>query len=386
MYKERIKYSIIYIIKRVTNYLLRIFWIIPIKNNTILFTSFWGKQYSCNPKYICEYIYSLEGNNYEYIWAFKKNVKVQLPEWVKRIEIGSILYYYYRLCVHIIITNCGEYPQIPVRTKQLLINTWHGGGCYKKCGLNQLGANVKGKSYQKLVLMAFKQTDIVLSTNEMSSEKIFRESFGYIGRILNIGYPRNDILIHPLPPKKIRNKICKYISHDISDKVCLYAPTYRDNITTENLGMDYKRLKVALSNRFGGNWTILYRGHHFSENIKEDSCFIDTSDYPDMQELLLLADVLITDYSSAIWDYQLLNRPAFIFATDLLDFKDTRGFYVPIDEWGVSIASDMEQLVSNISSYLAEEATSKYQQAHLRMGDCETGEACAGIYELIKSF
>lgn len=386
---NNIRCFFVYLIKCIINVLLRLFWILPERDNVILFTSFWGKQFSCNPKYICEYIYGIYGDKYIYVWAFKNKTFSDTPSWIKKVTIGSITYYYYRLFAKVIITNCGEYPQIPVRKSQIMINTWHGGGCYKKCGLLQPGANKKGFFYQKLVLMSFKQTDIVLSTCKLASEKLFRESFKYNGIILEIGYPRNDILVNLYADIyiKIREEVLANIKLSNKHKVCLFAPTYRDHVKTGNFGIDFLRLKSILAQKFGGTWDILYRGHHFSTNCGFNNEYIDVSDYPDMQKLLLTADVFITDYSSAIWDYQLLKKPAFLFASDLQEYLDGRGFYYPIYKWGVPIASDMDKLECNIREYNSYNAIKQYEDTHLSMGDCETGHAneklLAKIIELL---
>lgn len=381
----KIKDFFTYYVKKLVNIVLRFFWIFPVKKDVCLFTSFWGKQYSCNPKYICEFMHMESNKQYKYVWAIKKNNLLELPEWIITIRIGSLKYYYYRLFSKIIITNCGEYPQIPVRKNQLLINTWHGGGCYKKCGLMQIGANKSSKYYQKLVLMAFHQTDVVLSNNRMASEEIFRQSFDFKGEILEVGYPRNDILFEIEKYILIKEKVIRCISLQDKFNICLYAPTYRDDAEHDYTSIDYKKLIDILKCRFGGEWIVLYRGHQFMNNKKYFDEIIDVTEYPDMQELLITADVFITDYSSAIWDYQLLLKPAFIFASDLNKYLDDRGFYLPIEEWGVPIASNMEQLSKNILEYETEVMLTQYKKAHEKMGDCEDGHANEKLYKYIIS-
>jgi CDP-glycerol glycerophosphotransferase len=103
---------------------------------------------------------------------------------------------------------------------------------------------------------------------------------------------------------------------------------------------------------------------------------ISASDYPDMQELLYAADILITDYSSSMWDFSLTFKPCFIFAPDLKKYLAEQGFYTPIEEWPFPIAETNEQLIENINNINEEKYKQTVRKHHADLGSYENGTAC----------
>lgn len=143
--------------------------------------------------------------------------------------------------------------------------------------------------------------------------------------------PRNDELVNN-HDNKTAAYIRKYYNIPADNKIILYAPTYRKGKRNEatDYNLDVRGIVEAAKERFGGEWTILYRMHYFiKKRLPADTKgqhIIDVTDYGDMQDLLLAADILITDYSSSVWDYSLLKRPCFLYTTDLDEYLETQGF------------------------------------------------------------
>lgn len=108
--------------------LLRAFYVFPVKKNRILFSSFEGKNYGCNPKYIYEYMYKHWGDSYEYVWCLNDSSSLPLEYKATCVRFLSMSHLYYLLTSKAIISNMGIEPMFPKRKKQLFINTWHGGG------------------------------------------------------------------------------------------------------------------------------------------------------------------------------------------------------------------------------------------------------------------
>lgn len=376
--KELIKYYM----KRMIYHLLKLFFLFPVQNNVILFVSFLGKQYSCNPKYISEYM-EKHYPNITLVWAFNHPEEFEdLKErGIKLIRFKTWKYFYYRLFAKIIITNVGEYAYIPVRSNQLFINTWHGGGSYKRVGTKN-AAKKHTKYYVWEMQQSYDNVNLFLSSSKSFTQQTILESMNYTKKILKSGMPRNDLLF-----KKNDDAIVAKVRETFrltSEKICLFAPTYRDSMTAEDFGLDFKLLKQNLSRRFGGAWIILYRSHQFLEKQEIAHQCISASDYPDMQELLYAADVLITDYSSSIWDFSITKKPCFLFVSDLQQYKMERDFYMPIETWGFPFSQNNQELEEIILNFDKDAFEEKMIQHQKNLGSYETGNATEQVCDYIE--
>lgn len=386
-----IKIAIVYIAR----VLLRIFYIFPIKNNRIIFSAYEGLSYTCSPKYIFEYINEKDEDKWDYVWCL--NDYNQIPERyrgvTKTVKFLSVRHIYYLITSKVIISNVGIEPIIPKRDKQIFINTWHGGGAYKRVRYNSAifskAQSIYGKFMQKI---RKKGTDYVISscqafTKEMSkSFNIDEHCF------IPIGMPRNDFLIRNDNKfnECLRNKIAKQYGIDTDKLWVLYAPTFRGAYRKqENIDNQICNEKIvnSLKDRFGKDIILLARAHInpvgneelSNKNIK------DVTLYSDMQELLASIDILITDYSSSIWDFSLTNRPGFLFTPDLDEYDSTMGFYTPIEQWPYPYAQNIDDFCNIIESYSPMVALQKIKNHHLILGSFEKGTACDSIYKIIKS-
>ena len=190
------------------------------------------------------------------------------------------------------------------------------------------------------------QTDVMLSNCKELTE-IYREDFWYAGEILQKGLPRNDRLFHFTDEDvaEIRNTVG--VSPDV--RLLLYAPTFRKHLGLGAYNMDYERCCKALEKRFGGSWKILIRLHPniaaAADHLDFDSRYVlNVSHYPDAQELYMISDFLITDYSSVIFDFALLGRRALFYAADIAEYKDDRGFYRSLFDFPFPVCQNNEEL------------------------------------------
>ena len=151
--------------------------------------------------------------------------------------------------------------------------------------------------------------------------------------------------------------------------------------------MDVRGIVEAAKERFGGEWTILYRMHYFiKKRLPADTKgqhIIDVTDYGDMQDLLLAADILITDYSSSVWDYSLLKRPCFLYTTDLDEYLETQGFYVDVRDWPFPLAKNNAALVDNIAHFDEEQYLKDVHKHHTDLGSFDNGNATETISKRI---
>lgn len=351
---------------------LCIFFVFPIKNNRIFFSAYSGRQYSCNPKYISDWIEQNYKDEFEIIWAFNEPDAFNYLKNrnIKCVKFKSIKYLYYLLTSKIVIDNVESWSILPKRTGQYVINTWHGGGAYKGVGLKRKDTS---ETLDKNMLRKNERISIYLSSSKVFSQMTLRESFQYNGKIMECGMPRNDLLIKNDENKK--NIIKEKLGINKKTGIVIYAPTFRHDLKYKYM-LDYEKTLNALKNRFGKEWIMLIRTHYYLQSEKIESSRVkNVSDYPDMQELLLISDVLITDYSSSIWDFSLMEKPCFLFMPDYNEYIDEREFYTPIQDWPYPASFSMEDLEDKIIKYDHEIAKKRILNHHIKLGICESGMA-----------
>lgn len=372
-----------YIIKFIQK-LIKIFYIFPVDKKLITVVSFHGDSYTCSPKYITEYI-SKHYPEFKIVWAFNEPDKFvnYLPKGVSCVKYKSIKYIYYAIKSFVRINNAEEWIILERRYNQLVINTWHAGCSYKKVGhaASLINSELGKFDYYNI-------SNLFLSGSKEISKLVFRNSFLYKGKILESGTPRNDILVN------INKDVTQYYKkkYNVTNKkVILYAPTFREtsiNIAPINLDM----IKQALKNRFGGDWLIWTRAHLAALSGKGstpsfDKCCLDMSYVFDMQELLCACDVLITDYSSSMWDFSFTKRPIFLYVPDIEDYaNDERGFYYSIEKWGFPYAKTNDELAKLISNFVYEDYVDLIDTHHKNMGSFESGHATKDVVKFIVDY
>lgn len=315
--------------------------LVAIDNNTILFISFHGGSFSCNPKYIYQELLKDERfKDFNFVWALK-DTSIDIPG-AKVVKYNSPEYFYYLAKSKFWISNC-KLPEFCAKKKnQIYINTWHG------VPLKRLAHSIASSSntfYRSKVSKAemlrsydidTKRYDYLISPNNFSTEK-YQECFKVSKDIIKeYGYPRNDFLVN-LTENQITSLKDKFnIPKD--KKVLLYCPTFRDNSFnkkgyTFNLNLDFKKWKHYL----GKEYVVIFKPHYsisnsFSNDGIEDFLYI-TEPNTDINELYAISDVLVTDYSSTFFDYAILDRPILFYMYDLEDYRDNlRGFYLDINK------------------------------------------------------
>ena len=360
--------------------LLRLFYIIPINERKIVFISWEGKQYACNPKYIFEYMYNHYTDGYIYVWSLKNREK--LPSNFINIQICGYLtfkYIFSMMTAKYVITNHAVEPFFPFRKNQNIIYTWHGGGAYKK--MDGVKVYIKRK-WSRSVMRDIRSKMI---TYAISSCEKFTEIHSNVWnipevRFLPIGMPRNDILFSQ--NSRVIEKVYRHYNIDADKKIILYAPTFRgdfrmpDNVTSF-CDLDIEKVLNTLKNKYGKAFVFLYRAHYnIYGSLDNSSNIISVSDYPDMQELLCATEILITDYSSSIWDFSFAYRPCFLYAPDVKKYQEEQGFYTPIEKWPFPLAETNEQLVESIINFDEEKYKYAVKKHHADLGSYESGTAC----------
>lgn len=311
---------------------------LPKINNLIVFESFNGRQYSDNPRAIYEHM-KLNHPEYRMVWSVDKRHKRQFEGLDLDIATRFSLKWLFLLPRSKYWVTNSRFPLWFQKSKRTIyLQTWHGTPL-KKLGVDIEDVKMPGtntESYHKNFLRESKKWDYLISPNEYSS-RIFKNAFHFNNTMLETGYPRNDILVTGNNEQFIK-KLKTEAKLPLNKKIILYAPTWRDD-QHHNKGsykfdmkLDIKRMKETL-----GEDHILLLRYHYLVNEKVDLTAFegfayDFTTYPDIRDLYLISDVLVTDYSSVFFDYSILKKPIIFYVYDIDNYRDhLRGFYFDLE-------------------------------------------------------
>jgi len=293
-------------------------------SNSVLFESFQGKVIGDNPYAIFSEVLS---RNPSFELLFTVDSKTKSPEGAKGIKHGSIAWLKALATSRVLVNNTNFPGYFRKRSGQRYIQTWHG------TPLKRLGRDivdvVPTGSYLKMMDREASFWDFLISPNPYCTE-ILGKTFGYSGQILETGYPRNDVLISGKDKRDLVRKSLGIL--DANQQVVLYAPTWRDSKRTAT--GNWKPVNF-LNGSLGPNVTVLFRGHtntHSAHSSKVTGGAIDVTNYKNVAELYLAADVLVTDYSSSMFDFSVTGKPMIFLAPDFDEYVAKRGFYFDFEQ------------------------------------------------------
>lgn len=331
-----------------TSFLWHLFMKFPLQNK-IVFNNFSGLGYADNQKYIAE-ILRKENPEIMLVWLVKTIGIEDIPKDIKQVKIHSYHMIYELATARFWINNSRINYLAKKRKNQYYIQTWHGSYGGKKS--EKEVEDRLDKSYIKMAKLDSKLADLFLSNARLMTNH-YHKTYWYQGYVLESGFPRNDILI-----KRDRvsiNRIKEKLDISRGTKVLLYAPTFRDNRRTDVYHLELEEIITALNEKFGGTFRVLYRMHPnlFFEGSRYTipDMVQDVTSYSDMQELLLISDVLITDYSSSYLDFILMKRPVFFYMPDYIEFMKERAFHFDLTKLFIPCAFSNEELISNIMNF-----------------------------------
>ena len=328
----------------------------PIKPKRVVMWAYDFKQYSCNPRALTEYLLD-HHPEFEIYWVFRRKLDISgVDRRIKCIRYRSLDFHRIINTAEFIFTNCRTDPfniHWYKREGQKYIMQWHGGVALKK---------VEKDAEDKLSFMYLdkaqrdsKVCDLMISGCDFQT-RLIRESFWYDGEILEKGIPRNDIFFDMSRHAEIRKKVYRKYNLDEDTRIILYAPTFRKPVTIEPYRLDWKEIVPAFQAFLGNEKVAVMLRLHPNLIGKADTtsllnhpAMIDVTGYHDMQELLCISDVLMTDYSSSMFDYSLMNRPCFIYAADIEQYD--RGYYFDFKELPFPLARTQEELLKAIQTF-----------------------------------
>ena len=373
---------------------------IKVDDKTIVFCTFNGKSYSCSPKALYEYMVNNDKySDFKFIWGFKnveqykylennKNtsvIKLNTKQYIKYLAKAKYWIFNYKIPDYL-------YP----KKEQVFVQCWHGTplkrlGCDLIHFDNVLNTMEGMKKRYKIEASKF---TYFLSPSKFASEKFISawnlKEIGKENIIIEKGYPRNDFLFK-YKEKDIKKIKAKLGIENEKRKIILYAPTYRSNQHEAGVGYTYKEEInfEHLREKFGNEYIVLFRPHYFIANVfnfeKYKGFVYDVSKIDDINELYIITDLLITDYSSVFFDYANLKRPMIFYMYDLEHYRDkSNGFYIDLEELPGKITETQEELEKEIERI---DKNFKYDEKYKKFNDkynyLDDGKASERVVEEI---
>lgn len=369
--------------------------ILPKNKRIVIFESFLGKQYSDSPRAIYEYMKE-HYPEYKMYWSVERKsmhlfrdvpvipVRRFSPKWL--LLMNRAKYW---------VSNSRLPLWIPKPKNTIYVQTWHGTPL-KRLAVDMDEVHMPGtntESYKRNFTTESAKWDYLISPNAYSTE-IFKRAFKFNNQVVESGYPRNDYLFEQNNDEEIV-RIKRSLQLPMDKKVILYAPTWRDNQFYGrgrykfDIPMDLKQMKEEL----GDDYIVVLRMHYLvAENIdlQDYADFVyDASYHADIRELYLIADMLITDYSSVFFDYANLRRPMLFYVYDIEEYRDTlRGFYIDFEKEAPGpLIKTTDELINEIK--LLEEGfeiTENIQAFYDKFCSLEDGRASERVVNQIFNF
>lgn len=373
-------------------YFYLLFWILPIKKNKIVFQSQLGSGYSCNPKYITEEFLK-QKLPVEIVWLTRKMFmdSESFPKGVKVVDYDDINKAFFELATaKVWISNIRFNNLIKkgLRKKkgQIYLNTWHG-----SLGIKRIGSDAQilnnNKEWETLAHIDSDYMDYMVSNSDFESD-VYRNAVWFKNKILEFGHPRNDVFF--VQDNEFRNSVLEKLGIEKDTKIVLYVPSHRDTFRTSCFNIDYEGVTKKLEEKTGDKWKVLSKFHtrniHLLDKLTGKNPYQhDVTMYHDVQDLLRVADIIISDYSSCMFDYMLTRKPCFIFATDIKEFNNERGFYYPLETTPFPIAENNEQLVKNIENFDSKTYQEEVDKFLNKMNCIDDGMASNRVVNYLKN-
>ena len=352
----------------------------PIDPDLAVFAAYWYRGYACNPRAIYEkareLVPGLRG-----VWVVKPDAVAALPAGVEHVQPGTREYFDVIARARCFVNNV-NFPNHLVKRDGTVHVMTHHGTPLKRMGLDLRDAHVAGRRMDFAALLRrCERWDYSISSNVFSTlvwERVFPVPY----ESLEVGYPRNDVFSTATGDDVAR--IRAGLGIEPGQRAVLYAPTHREYQTGYVPVLDL----AALADGLGPEYVIMARLHYFHgadphlAELHRQGRIRDVADHPSVEELSLAADVLVTDYSSLMFDYAVLDRPIVIHAPDWEVYRTLRGTYFDLlaEPPGAVTRSD-DELIAALRTGAAEDAAAEAARAAFRARFCalEDGHAAERV-------
>ncbi len=346
-----------------------------IKNNKIIFDNFLGKGYGDNPKYICEELLHLNAD-IDIVWVVNDS-NYKFPDRIRTVKYNSFksLYEYYT--AKIWVDNVRNSFKPPKREGQFYLQTWHGPFSPKK--IERDAENNLPKQYIECAKNDGMIMNALLSNSELLDEQYYRTFWLSPNvEILKSGLPRNDIYFHEAAHEDIKNIVRIRYNFSSNDYIVLYAPTFRDDGSKRGYDIPYEKIRNEFEAKTNKHCKMLIRFH---PNVGDEMVvgysndIINVTDYPNLQDLVIVSDAIISDYSTTIFDFSLMKKPAFIHAIDIEEYGKLRGLLPEFYMLPFPHTYTNNELLSAISSFSCEDYVNGLDEFYKKHPIYDTGIA-----------
>nr|WP_026962791.1 CDP-glycerol glycerophosphotransferase family protein [Alicyclobacillus herbarius] len=362
---------------------------LPADKRLVVFESFMGRQYSCNPRAIYEYMRE-NCPGFRLLWsAHPDAVPLFAEHGVPYVRRFSRAWWLAMARAGYWVTNSRLPLWIPKPRHTVYLQTWHGTPLKRLAG-DMDEVHIPGQTdegYKQEFYREAAKWDYLVSPNAYSTA-IFRRAFRFTGEVIESGYPRNDYLYTHRDEATVR-KIRQRLGIADGRRVLLYAPTWRDNeyydVGRYRFGL--KMDMAQMQERLGDSFVLLLRLHYLVSEQLDLSAYkgfaLDASNYEDIRDLYLISDLLITDYSSVMFDYANLRRPMVFYVYDMETYRDRlRGFYFDFERQAPGpLVRTTDELIAAIEAAQARgfQATPELQSFAQRFCSLECGESAERV-------
>lgn len=321
----------------------------PIDRNKVIIMNYYGGGFGDNGKAIAEQLHK-QNPDLKIVWPVTEVNKNKLPEYCTPVIFRSLKYYREMATAAVWVDNSRKAADIVKRKGQFYIQTWHG-----MMGLKKVEKDAEDNLSHGYITDAkhdSKMADVILSGCRFFTD-LCKRAFWYDGEILECGSPRLDILF--ANADEISKKVRDELEIPSQKKVILYAPTFRNDGNTDCYIQKYEEILDGLSSAYGNEWVFAVRLH---PNISDKANFIEYNSkvfnataYPDLYELILTADIVISDYSSLMFDASIIKKPVFLYVADIDSYKAERGVYFELEELPFPLSTNEENLLDKLKHF-----------------------------------
>jgi CDP-glycerol glycerophosphotransferase (TagB/SpsB family) len=297
-----------------------------------LFETFHGRAAGDNPGPLCAEL-ARRDSGLDLVFSVVDR-SVSVPDGARSVVRWSTEWFELLGRARYFVTNAPLPPFFRKREGQVFLHTWHGSPL-KRIAHDRVSQDFANWHHRRQLLVARGGWDYLISQSPFCTEAL-RSAFLYDGKMLELGYPRNDLLSSP-KAEEVRRRTREHLGIAPESRVILYAPTWRDNYRVGRVFDKIVFLETAEVVRQVPDSVVLVRGHYNSMEDADvqgtDRRVLDVTRYPDISDLYLAADALVTDYSSVFFDFILTDKPMYFLAPDLAEYRDhNRGFYLDYHE------------------------------------------------------
>lgn len=375
---EKLLYFMSFMRRTLAKSWMLINWVFPVDPDCVVIMNFYGKGFGDSGKAVALKLLEMRPNLKIY-WPVKPQYAESIPAPIKPLKIRSLKYYRTMAIASVWIDNARKSNDIIKRKGQFYIQMWHG-----LLGLKKVEKDAEeslSRAYIREAKDDSRLADIMLSDGDFFTNLI-RTSFWYDGDILKSGTPRLDTVINATENEK------KQIKENLGvaeKNFLLYAPTFRVNYGVEKYDLAFDKVLQHL----GEDWVVGVRLHPNVSEKAKNLCFservINLTDYPDLYQLLICTDMLITDYSSVMFDAAVVGIPVLLYTSDRMQYMKDRKFYFDFSELPFELCEDNNSIIEAISRFDLIEYEQKVKSFFAKHQITEDGHASDRVAEVILS-